>query len=295
MRYTSIIGGACVGLAAAAALAQTHKPPEESQPLLAGPSVNTGDKRSTIVQQDFDGHVKLPEPSPEVAAIALLSLDDGTRKKVDEVLARRERTLTRFLGSNLLLLQQLDTAGKSGDKLGTALLAVKAAQELKPLTAAGPLQQQVARVLPPDQARRFDGLMREFWDAVVADRRRVKKPDGKLPGRVEIMAQVKLESLGREIEHALKGMLGSGDLLYRVFLKGITLDEEQGERVRQILEVYLKQSKGDATEQQNQQLFLGVMGCLRPDQQKQFMTNARAFMGTYQKPPARPAPKPAKK
>lgn len=256
-------------------------PPEE--PVLAGPRVESR-RPTSIVQRDFDGHVKVPEPSPEVAALALLDLDEATRARVDEVLGRRQRILTAFVRDNLLLLQQLDTAGKAGDKAGALALGFKAVQELRPLTEHGTLQEQIAGVLAGDQAREFDRALRDFWRELVADRVRTPRPDGKRPGRIEVLAQAKLESLGKEIERSLQAMITSGDLLYAIFLKGITLSPEQDEKVRGIFALYYEQTKGDANDKQNGQLFMSVLTCLNPDQQRVFIQNTKAFTGANRKP-----------
>lgn len=267
------------------AFGQSTPPGAENPGLLAGPSLEPAKaKPRTIVERDFDGRVKIPDTTPEQAALALLEIDEATRAKVDRVLTRRLAILTEFVGENLFLLQQLDTADKAGDKMGTLLFIYKAAHELRGLTENGTLQHQIAQTLPRDQARAFNAILAEFWKAYADEGVKFPNKEGKPRGRVEVVIEAKAQSLGKEIERTLQSMVSSGDLIARLLLKDITLRPEQRARVADILEIYTKQAKDAPTEKQNQQLFATLLTALDKAQQKQMIANLKALMGESPKP-----------
>lgn len=268
--------------------AQNQGPPSgrDAQPpgLLAGPSLEPAARERTIVERDFDGRVKIPDPTPEQAALRLLAIDAETQPKIDRVLARRLQILSDFVGENLFLLQQLDTADKAGDKKGAILLALKAATELRALTENGTLQQQLARVLPVSQRREFNAILARFWKEYANEQVKHPNKEGKARGRVEVVAEAKVQSLGREIERTVASMVGSGDLIARLLLKDITLLPEQRARVADIIELYARHAKDAPTDKQNQQLFVTLLTALDADQQKQLISNLKSLMGEAPKP-----------
>src|SRR5438093_102916 len=88
---------------------------------LAGPAVAPAEPRATLVSFDLNGRVRRLESSPEAAALALLKLPEGARAKAEAVIAERAAAIDRFVGENLLLLSQLDTATKAGGKIDAAV------------------------------------------------------------------------------------------------------------------------------------------------------------------------------
>lgn len=249
---------------------------------LAGPTViDSKDIRPSLVQSDFDGRIKLVDGSPEEAALKLLKLDDEQSRAANAVFAERARLLDEFVADNLLLLGQMDTADKAGDKKTQGALIVKALQELRPVLDKGKLEDRIAESLPPDRQPEYRALLKEYWGAIVKDRREKAQPDpaknGKKPGRIEILAQAKLETFGKEIERSFQRIEQSGELAFRYIFKGITLTPEQRGKIRELFTLHAQQTKGNATDKENGELFLAVLPHLTPEQAKAVMKNIKGM------------------
>lgn len=250
--------------------------------ILAGPKVRVSSPAS-IVERGMDGLVKPAEPNPEVAALSLLDLSESERMSVDAALNRRARLLDAFLKNNLPLLTKLGVAGGTNNKLDQLSLAWEALQQLRPVTELGPLQRQISQHLSPDNASTFNRLLSEYWNAYVKDRRAIKKDDGTYPNRIEIILGAKLESLGRESERALKGMLEGGDLVFQLLFKHIELRPEQREKLGAMVSDFMRETKGDATQSQNAQLFFSVLPVLDESQRPLFLRNVGELAGNKPK------------
>ena len=276
-----MLQSAALALAAFAltATAQEALPAHEARTApLAGPRIVAA-PHTTIIERGFDGLVKPAEPTPEEAVLDLLSLSDAERAATRAVLVDRARVLDAFITNNIPLLTQFGVAAGTGNKKDQAALAYAALLKLKPLTDAGPLQDQIAAALSSENAARFETILKDYWDAYVADRRRVRKPDGTFPNRLEIMAGAKLESLGREGERAFKQMLGGGDLIYEYLFKGVDLRPEQAGTLREMVADFAQRTKGEPTNQQNVALFFRIMAVLEGAQKQRFATNIRGLSG----------------
>lgn len=249
--------------------------PSPTDPL-AGPTViDSKDIHPSLVQSDFDGRIKLVDGSPEEAALKLLKLDEEQRKAAEAVFADRAHLLDEFVAENLLLLGQMDTADKAGDKKTQGALLVKALQELRPVLDKGKLEDRIAETIPADREPEYRALLKEYWAAIVKDRRSVPKPDGKRPGRIEVMAQAKLETFGKEVERSYQRIEQSGELAFRYIFKGVTLAPEQKGKIRELFALHAQQTKGNASEKENGELFLAVLPHLTPDQAKLVMKNIK--------------------
>jgi hypothetical protein len=99
---------------------------------LRGPAVAAHVDRVTLVSYDFNSRVRRPETSPEHAAVLLMKLGPELQAKVDGVFAHRAEMMDRFVAENLLMLGELDTAHKAGDKLGELALIVGGLRKLNP-------------------------------------------------------------------------------------------------------------------------------------------------------------------
>jgi len=258
------------------------QPASTSASPLAGPTVTqASDSKPTLVQSDFDGHIRIVDGSPEEAALLLLKLDDNARSAADAIFAERARLIDEFIADNLVMLTQLDTAEKAGDKQTQAALGLKAIQELRPVLDKGRLEDRIAAAIPEDRRAQYHAILKEYWSAIVKDRRRTPKPGGpdkgKAPGRIEIMAQAKFEAFGKEFERSYQRIEQSGDLAFHYIFKGVELSEDQRGTIRTLFNTHAAQTKGNATEKENGQLFLAVLPHLNPDQAKQVMKNIKGL------------------
>jgi hypothetical protein len=230
--------------------------------VLAGPQVGEA-RRGTLVAHEYDGTVRRPDEPAEIAAVRLLDLPGAVRAKIDDIVAERDRFLDSFVENNLDLLSKLDTAGKTNDKLDQAMLGLEAVAKLVPLGRHGSLQKRIRAVLPAEAAKRFDAILEEYRDAVVAQER---AKDPKKP-RFAILAGERVQSLLREVAAAFQRLEKSGVLLYQYFFKDAELTKEQEAAIRAILDEFVEETKGAPTKQQEATVFLAVMSKLDVKQQ----------------------------
>jgi hypothetical protein len=277
----------CTGLVGTA-VAQEQKP----SGVLAGPQVmeSVGGK-ATLVRRDFDNKVRILEGSPEEAAIHLLNLNKDEIAKVQAILDERDQVLERLVSENILLLGRLDTANKAGNKLDTALLALQVVDKVRPLMEGGTLSEKVAGVLPEGKEKEFRRLVTEYEREAAKDKERVTKEDGTKPSRFEAMTAVRVEGFLNEVERAYKRADASGRVAYSVLFGNALLSKEQEFQVRELLEQHQRMTRGEATEEQNRNLFLAVLPILSPEQGSKVMANIRALEGKPVKKPSRAAEK----
>ncbi|MCE7973109.1 MAG: hypothetical protein DYG92_02105 [Leptolyngbya sp. PLA1] len=270
--------------------------PADSPPL-GGPKVREEPARPTIITRNFDGSVKPPEGTAEEAVLDLLGLgsmgaspeDHEAAERVRVILAKRGKVLEDFVFDNVALLTKLDTAGNTGDKADQLALLAEAFRKLAPLREGGPLSSQIRAALPRGKAEQFDAILREYWEAVIADRMSRAKPEGGFPSRLEAIAAARLESLGREIERSFYRLLMSGEFIYRVATRGLTLTPEQSRRLRAVIEEHYRVTGGNDDEAANRRLFAKSIAVLDDDQKPRFIRNLRE-LGSPKK--AAPAPTP---
>jgi hypothetical protein len=265
-------------------------------PPLSGPRVaEQHAARPSIVEQSFNGEVVAAEPTPEEAAARLLDLTPDERAAVEAVFAKRAAGIDGVIEKNLTLLLLLGTAGQSGNPRETIPLLVELARVLRPVLEVGQMEEQVAAALPASQQVQFRAILADYWRAYVRDRRRHAKPDGTFPGRWEIILGARLESLGREGERAFQRMMTSGDLVFALVFKDITLDADQSEYMRGLISTHMEKTKGDATNDENARLFFSIVPWLNQQQREQLIRNIAALSPSPPPPkPAAPPKKPAR-
>ncbi len=268
----------------------TAKQPSESKSL-AGPKVSPKSERATLVEIDFPGQVRRLESSPEEAAVSLLELSEEVRGQVQRVLTDRVKKLDAFVADNLLLLNQLDTAGSAGDKLDQLKLISEAVHQLAPVWRKGSLKSQIRAVLPEAARVEFDRLVEEYWVAIVRERQGAgasrndvaeMKDAGSQPmnedtphaargpkpkSRFEIITEERLASFGKEIERAFERQLASGNIVADYVIKAVAMSDDQKAKIRELCNDFADTTKMEATEKQRQELFVKIAGVLDTKQQ----------------------------
>jgi hypothetical protein len=238
-----------------------------AQPLpLSGPIVPRAPERPTIVQYDFNSRIRRPETSPEHAAILLLNLPAPVQARADEVFARRAALIDGFVARNLLLLQELDTAGKAGDKLDQLVLILRALEEVRPILEAGPMRDQVAGVLPAPDAGRFRSMVGEYWSAVLAESLRDARAAGKRNARWQIDLGERFRHLGAEIAQSYERQVASGTLIIDYLMTGLDLTPEQVTTINGLKLDMLQRAGMRPAEKDQQQLAVGALAYLNPEQ-----------------------------
>lgn len=259
---------ACLTLVLSApVLAQQPAPNAASPDPLAGRPVEVSAQKRTLVERDFQGELRHPEPTAIEAAIALLDLRGEEKDRVDEVFTRRALILDRFVENNLDLLTRFGNAEHSTDGKEKFLLAVEAFGKLAPLRREGPLDQQVREALSPANASKFDALLRGYWNALAADDAKLKKPKG----RLGVIADSKLKDLGKEIESAFHRAEKSGGVLYGYLFKSMKLTEDQSRRLHDLCATYSVGGLDNKDKASQAAFFLAVTQVLDKDQRRDFV------------------------
>ncbi len=274
-----VVLGAPVALMVLAAPVDARQPSEppaqgaaEPQPggVLAGPRVaEAGERKATLVESDYEGKVKRPEVAPEEAAIKLLDLSDAEQAAVDAVLAERTRLMDAFITDHLDLLTRLGSASESGDKAAQLRAVLEAFAATEPIRAKGPLARQLRGALAPANQERFDALMKEYWDAVVAERQQAAKKAGKREGRLGIITDERFKAFGREIERAFGRIVGGGaEREFDEFIAALELRPEQERPIRRMAEEFAIRTKFKPTEAQERDFILKVASMLDQKQRR---------------------------
>jgi len=263
--------GIAVSLALAAASAQppaTKPQPRDKapRPALAGPAVTPAAPAAGIVSFDFNGSVRRHETTPEEAAVEKLSLDEALRAKVLKIFRRRDSVLDDFVVHNIDLLTKFGAAAGGNDKLDQAMLGLEAFQKLAPLREGGSLWEQVKAALPPEPSKKFDSLMTEYWDAVVAEGKRTKNDKGKDRSRFEIVSGERLAILGKEIERSFYRQQYSGNIIIGYLTQDLDLTDAQEARLRQISAEFSRDADKEASEKDQQKLVLEMLSVLTEEQ-----------------------------
>jgi hypothetical protein len=243
---------------------------------LAGPKV-VEQQGGSLVRRDFDGRVRILETSAPEEALDLLQLSAPEREAVAALLAKRAKLLEDFVADNVFLLGQIDTADKAGAKGEAAWLLFGMMGKLRPVTGDGLLEDQIARVLEPASRERFLSFVREYNLAAIKDRCSVPNKEGKIPSRFEAAAGIRGESLAREIERAYKRLESSGEFAFRLIFTGVQLTDTQKTKIRELLEMHQRTTKGNASEKENGMLFLAILPHLTQEQAAKVIANVKGL------------------
>jgi hypothetical protein len=234
---------------------------------LAGHRVEVAPERATLVERDFQGNLRHPEPTAVEAAVAKLKLAGDERERVDKVLLDRSRLLETFVEGNLDLLTRFSGFENSTDGKAKFFLAIEAYEKLAPLRERGPLDAQLRRAMSPDNAAKFDRLLHEYWNALVQEDHKEPKPKG----RIGIVADAKFKDLGKEIEAAYHRSERSGGVLFGYLFKSMTLTDDQSKRLHELCANYSMGGLDNKDKTTQTTFFLAVTQVLEPDQRKVFV------------------------
>jgi hypothetical protein len=258
-----------VGIAAAPpARAQDVKQsaqPEAEAPL-AGRPVEAPHEKSTLVERDFNGNLRLPEPTLVEAAVKALKLEGDERDKVQAVLTDRAKILDRFVEDNLDLMIRFGNAENSTDGKERFLLAIEAFNKLEPLRERGPLDKQLRAAMTPAKSAEFDRLCREYWNALADDDKKLPKPKG----RLGVIADAKIKDLGREVEAAFHRAEKSGGVLYGYLFRSMKLTDDQRKKLRELCASYSVGGLDNKEKAAQAAFFISVTQILDADQRKEF-------------------------
>lgn len=248
------------------------QPPESPKPpdaVLGGPAVAEPSKRVTLLDRDFNGMVRRPESTPEEMALSLLDLPAEVQKKTKSIFERRAAVIDSFVAENLDLLNKLGTS--SGRKLEQFALGMEAFQKLEKLWSGGPLWEQVKAALPQGPAGRFDALLREYWDALIEEGKKIPNEEGKKRGRFEVVTAERAQIFFKEIEQSFTRQAESGMLFVTYLTADLGLTEAQKQRVRQMSLEFARKYGTKPTEDEQKFLYLDVVSILDQKQREMFI------------------------
>ncbi len=285
MKHRILLSLSAAGLAAAAATsagagqegsALPAPEPGSQPPALAGPKVSEVAARPTLVRRDYEGRLRALDSSAEEAALALLTLDDPTRARVDAVLESYAARLDAIVADNLGLLTKLVTSkGGRRDEYNATLRELTAV--LRPLRENGGLKAEVARELPPDQRERFESLLSEYWAAAIDDELQSSAPGGtpgaggaEGPRRRAAAVKVTLAAAGREVKRSFDRLVASREDAFKDFSARLDLAPDQDARVKQIFTDLYVETLGKPTPDQRRAAILKAMQELSPEQRAAF-------------------------
>lgn len=277
-------------LTALCLLAAPADPPPLSGPRAEPAAAQPASRpRPTIVHRDFAGGVTPTPLSPEAAALEALALPPADRAAADAVLVRRARIIEDLVASRLEQFTKLATASATQNGADIATQLGTMIGHAAAITAPGPLREQIDRVLPENGPARaeFARILDEYWSAVYQSRAEAAPKDNP-PGRAGVIAQVRLEALGREVEAAFNRMLASGTLTKVYLTKDLGLSPEQDARVAQLAEEYARLGETPSKAQETA-FFLRLLSLLTPEQQTKLIAKVRGVNnGAASPPPPQP-------
>jgi hypothetical protein len=172
------------------------------------------------------------------------------------------------VAENLLMLGELDTAHKAGDKLGELALIVEGLRKLNPLLSEGQLRDQIAAALPRAEAETFRRIIGEYWKAIVDEGLRDSRAAGKKDVRWQIDLGQRVEHLGKEIERSYERQAASGTLIVDYFLADLELSDEQRATIKGLKVDMLQRSGFRPSEKDQQMLAVGALAYLNEKQRE---------------------------
>ena len=243
--------------------------------VLAGPKVHEGAAGKSLVSKDYEGKLRPLDTTAEEAALALLDLDTTTRAKADAILTAHAARLDAIVADNLGLLIRLETS-KGGPREAYIAVLRELVEKLRPLRDKGGLRVEIGRVLSAEQKARFDGLLKEYWDAAIteainADESKSESGDGPGAGGAEgprrrATVKVTLVAAGQEVKRSFDRQIAAREAGFKDFSQRLDLSPEQDARVRKIFADQYIETLGKPAPEQRRAAVLKAFAELSPQQ-----------------------------
>lgn len=273
-RRLAVAGAISLAAHAAVSLAQsthetdpkmpTHAPTEPLAPkpgvdtarALAGPEVAPRAAEPTLVRRTFGGRIQRLDVHPAEAALDLIQIDEDARQRAIAILDKRAAAMDKVVLDHLDLLTQIQPAVESGRVFHVLQIASQLHRDFEARAGTASLVDQLAGVLPLEDAQSLRRLVDEYWDALAAEE------GGEDVGRIEafvIERRAALEVFGKEIERAFDriSMGGAGDAqAWERILVALELSPEQERTIRAMGRDFYVESRFNPTRQETAE-FLG--------------------------------------
>ena len=262
----------CLLGAATLSLAQDEAP-------LAGPTVVAEAKASSLVRIGYDGSIERPEVRIEEAALELLDLDDQARAKVDQIVAERAAVLDKAVIENIELLVEFQSAKSAGDELRQAALLARFVRSLSALESRGSLRAEIESALGDEERARFDSLIDEYNQAIVAEARELAKERGERFIQFKFVQVERLKVLGQEIRRSYDRQIGSRTEDLERLLAAIALTHEREAEVRRIVTDFAQRTLLNPDEKDRAGLFIKIASMLSSEERERLVEFIRGERG----------------
>lgn len=294
----AVIGLTLAGPLAAAQDSTPGKP--SADPVLGGPKVEEDAGRATIVERGFDGEMRTAQGPAELAALEKLDLDEGTRAAVQAALDERAAIVDGILSEHFELflkvrgaLQSMRSGGERRMDADARAAMTEFRQVIAPLTARGPLREEIARLLPDGARDQFEAMLREHDEAMMAQRRAEmgdRSPDAMGQGSPEDRQGARRRGQrggqGAERAGAFRSYLGEfRDSYDRVigqrkedfdaFVKKLGLTPEQEGKLRDVTRKSASENGPNATPEQRREAIDSFLRSLPADERREVLRKLR--------------------
>ncbi|MBZ0171065.1 MAG: hypothetical protein K8E66_01670, partial [Phycisphaerales bacterium] len=144
---------------------------QTGEPLLAGPDVAPADKPAKMVERNLDGSMRRPEMPIAEKALELIVLEGAARNSVDVLLTERAAVMDTIVKENLDTLNAMRTERQTGGPEVRREHMRTLASMFEPVLRDGPLEKQIADLLPEALRGEYLDLIREHRKTMFAERR----------------------------------------------------------------------------------------------------------------------------
>ena len=270
------VGAAAATLAVACsgALAQDTPAVQPAPPALSGPSVEPEAAASSLVRLGYDGRLeRVEDDQPEVAALALVELDEDVRSRIEARLEERAAFLDGVVIEHYRTLLELYTAFGAGDEREVIRLYVEFSSHLAPLFEGGGLGRQLAAEMGGPARRAYTGILRDYYAAVVADATAHPAESARGPGSTpaEILRNYKIELLMQEVGRSFARIIDQKTQQLEEVLSALQLTPEREAEVRAMVQAFGEEVGLNPTPAEQREFFVRLMGALSPEERQRLM------------------------
>lgn len=265
---------AALALACGVALGQEGAPDDGD--VLRGPSV-VEQAGATLVRYGYDGKLERLDMPPAEAALELIALGVETSERIDEILGARAAMIDEVVREQFDVLLEAYAASTAGDQAKQSYLFQELMMRLAPIRRAGPLRDQIAEALPPEERSQYLRVLDEYWDAVIADGLRTKEAMGEKAKPIGIVTEEGVRLIFKEIERSIERQIGSDVEEFEELLRVLELRPEQEVRVRGLVRMFGEKYGLNATQDQKTELFWEIFDEL--DQAQRVRAVGKLFGG----------------
>lgn len=169
--FALTVGCSALVFSAVAAPDGPDDPALDTRPVLAGPDVSGDAHPAKLIERNLDGSMRPSEIPIAEKALELIDLDEATRSAVDVLLEERAALIDAIVKENLDTINAMRNGRKKGDRNARREHMRQMMELFRPVLKDGPLEMQIAELLPEAQREQYLGLIREHREMMRAERR----------------------------------------------------------------------------------------------------------------------------